>query len=172
MRKHLTALAVAGLFVASGAQAAVYEVGNLSALGDDGYGHSVSFSAGELADQFNFTISGGTNLFGSVLSKLSIQADQALTSFTGVITGPNAFYLELPNFAEFVDGIAVQGLLWKGSLESGDYSLNMSATANTHGTYQISLLASPVPEPGSVAMMLAGLGVMGAIARRRSKAKA
>jgi hypothetical protein len=36
----------------------------------------------------------------------------------------------------------------------------------------VGLTVSAVPEPESYAMMLAGLGLMGTIARRRSKAKA
>jgi hypothetical protein len=34
----------------------------------------------------------------------------------------------------------------------------------------MSLVAQPVPEPGEWAMMLAGLGLVGAVARRRSRA--
>ena len=47
------------------------------------------------------------------------------------------------------------------------------ADGSLGGSYSgsISVLAAPVPEPESYAMFLAGLGIMGAIAARRNKAK-
>ena len=47
------------------------------------------------------------------------------------------------------------------------------ADGSLGGSYSgsISVLAAPVPEPESYAMLLAGLGVMGAIAVRRNKSK-
>jgi len=59
------------------------------------------------------------------------------------------------------------------SLASGTYQLNISGTAGSWfgGAYGVALsaVAQPVPEPESYAMLLAGLGLMGTIARRRSK---
>jgi hypothetical protein len=37
------------------------------------------------------------------------------------------------------------------------------------GSYQIQMSAAPVPEPESYALLLAGLGLVGALARRRGK---
>jgi hypothetical protein len=59
------------------------------------------------------------------------------------------------------------------SLASGTYQLNISGIAGSWfgGAYGVALsaVAQPVPEPESYAMLLAGLGLMGTIARRRSK---
>ncbi len=47
---------------------------------------------------------------------------------------------------------------------SGDYIL----TALTSGTRQDQMMATPVPEPETYAMLLAGLGLMGFVIRRRN----
>ncbi len=59
------------------------------------------------------------------------------------------------------------------NLQSGTYTLKASGTvANGFNVLITSYTVTPVPEPESYAMLLAGLGVMGAIARRRSKTAA
>jgi hypothetical protein len=42
-------------------------------------------------------------------------------------------------------------------------------TAGFSASFSGSVIAAPVPEPETYAMLLAGLGLMGAVARRRSK---
>lgn len=54
------------------------------------------------------------------------------------------------------------------SLATGNYYLYI-AGATTGGTYNGNISISPVPEPESYAMMLAGIGLMGFVARRRTK---
>lgn len=56
-----------------------------------------------------------------------------------------------------------------GSFNTGYDQVNMAGIGYGNGSLQISLV-SAVPEPETYAMMLAGLGLMGAVARRR-KAK-
>jgi hypothetical protein len=65
-------------------------------------------------------------------------------SISNVVTGAGDYYLEVSGKA--------------GGLSGGLYSGSISSTV------------SPVPEPETYAMLLAGLGLMGAIARRRNKA--
>lgn len=57
------------------------------------------------------------------------------------------------------------GLVLSGNL-AGDYLLKVAGTT-VGGTYNGNISLSPVPEPDSYAMMLAGLSLMGFAARRR-----
>ena len=60
-----------------------------------------------------------------------------------------------------------------GVFQPGSYFFKVSGTANGSfgGQYVFAVTTLPVPEPESYAMLLAGLGVMGAIAARRNKRK-
>ena len=64
-----------------------------------------------------------------------------------------------------------------GPSAAGNYFLDVfgrtdGATGGLYsGSISVSPVLAPVPEPESYAMLLAGLGVMGAIAVRRNKAK-
>jgi hypothetical protein len=66
---------------------------------------------------------------------------------------------------------------WENSrLSAGTYTFTYDARVLKGGTAGISLYASvptaPVPEPETYAMLLAGLGLMGAIAKRRKDKQA
>ncbi len=57
------------------------------------------------------------------------------------------------------------------NLAAGTYTLQFNLLAGGHynGSYTISPVTIPVPEPETYGMMLAGLGLMGTIALRRQK---
>lgn len=58
------------------------------------------------------------------------------------------------------------------SLAAGSYYLQVSGSlvSNTSGAFGGSVMLNPVPEPETYGMMLAGLGVVGLLARRRKSA--
>jgi hypothetical protein len=57
------------------------------------------------------------------------------------------------------------------NLAAGTYTLQFNLLAGGHynGSYNISPITTPVPEPETYGMMLVGLGLMGTIALRRQK---
>lgn len=64
-------------------------------------------------------------------------------------------------------------VFWSGpaALAAGGYELHISGTpilaGLNHSTFDMRFEVSPVPEPETYGMMLAGLGLMGYVARRR-----
>jgi hypothetical protein len=60
-------------------------------------------------------------------------------------------------------------LTWDQPITGGAYlSVNGVVDGSLGGIYSGSISVSPIPEPESFAMLLAGLGLMGAVVRRRS----
>ena len=124
-----------------------------NSLGAGSFEDWVSFSVATLSD---FIATGSGTSSGSIsLSKFDLY-DSAKTSLlqSGSITndGSGKAFLALNSDTGLV----------------GDYYLHLLGTTSG-GTYNGNISLSPVPEPESYAMMLAGLGLMGFIARRRAK---
>lgn len=59
---------------------------------------------------------------------------------------------------------------WTQSLAAGDYVVKITGNANgsSGGSYGLAMSLVPIPEPETYAMLLAGLGLIGFAARRRS----
>lgn len=158
--KFKTAIAAVAVAAASiGAQASVIT------------GNSATFVAGNFSNQTTaeVIVTGLSNVTGSFDYLVSAVGASGF-AYTGTpITGLTAsLYL-----GNALKGSSTGLNFSFDNLESGTYTLKASGTvASGFNILITSYTVTPVPEPETYAMLLAGLGVMGAIARRRSKTAA
>jgi len=136
---------------------------------------------GAFQDTFQFNLTGlsviavsitnneinlGGSSFGGILGfagfvDLPVGTDIPLTYSTTPVAGPDG------------STIHVQRLEGNGLLPLGTYTIVVAGTGITGSTasYGGNVVATPVPEPETYAMMLAGLGAIGfVVARRRNRA--
>lgn len=125
---------------------------------------------GSFFDTLNFNVTGA--------STLSSAANNLQLNFYGLeilnITGLTATLWDNHHPGGFTQlgSFAGNNLTYSFTLPAaGDYHLDFTGNANglSGGTYAVALSALPVPEPESYALMLAGLGLMATVARRRAK---
>ena len=147
------------------ASAATYTLGTLDSTGDDTLsGKSVKFATigATIADSWFFTL--------GVPSDVSFGAQQtfsaptkSITNFAGTLVGYGALTLSF--------GADQQNLSWAGNLAAGTYQVDISGLTTARNTQYTSTVfatpAAPVPEPETYALMLAGLGAVTFVARRR-----
>ena len=139
---------------------------------------------GSINDIFSFTlpVSGGSGYSATNFTLLPGLYNTILATMT-LLSDPNgsvAAGLGLSGDEQILASSVVPGgqllQLHYGPSASGNMLLNITglATGTSGGIYTGAISASavtPVPEPESYAMLLAGLGVMGAIAMRRNRSK-
>jgi len=131
------------------------------------------------ADQ-SIDLSSGFASFGSTAPLL--QGGDDVLTFTGLATGTYDFTVSFTG--QFISDLA-------GSLNGSALAVNtfgvfrfgydqgvspsplvLTLTGSTFtsplASYSVTMSATPVPEPGTLALLLAGVGVLGFVARRRS----
>lgn len=124
---------------------------------------TVSFSGSAASETFTFTLTsdvvdayaGVTATFGK---KSGFDITSVLFGSTPIL--PSA---STPTFDNYV--------IFSGALAAGTYSFTVNGTPKSPGaSFSGSIEVTPVPEPESLALAVAGLGVAGFVARRRKSA--
>lgn len=143
------AIAAAALLAASGS---VFADGSLGMLDETG-SNFFDMASGGFSDNWTFSLSTLSNVEGGgFFSKRVAGVGVALWS-AGMPTGMEDMNIK--------DGFAFM------NLAAGNYSLVFGGFSAGSGTYGGNVFATPVPEPETYAMMLAGLAAVGFLARRR-----
>jgi hypothetical protein len=171
-----TAIAAAmSMFAAASATAATYNAGALNQSPKSG---TEFVGVGSFADYLNFNVSSAYPVVGGAVMDVPFtftfgNLSSTLYNITGLTValynGSNGSGTLIPPSTGPGDYLPVSGVL-----DSGHYSLKISGTGegSSGGMYTWTMLAQPVPEPETYAMMLAGFGAIGFMARRRKQNKA
>lgn len=174
--KSIAAIAVLS-GAAVGANAAVYNLGPVAVGVPKDF---AALSSGTIADLFTFDLpaNGGSgysvtnftllpsSLYNSILSTMSLLTDpDNSVALTGLLNGD-----EDPVISSVTPGGSSLTMAAPASA-GGHMFLYVTGltTGSAGGIYTGAISVTAVPEPENYAMLLAGLGVMGAIALRRKK---
>jgi len=140
------------------------------------YGESGLGSNHSVLDYWNFTVDSTASL-GSSLTSISLTANgfaSFATALETFVTGDGGGWT---NIANGISSNLINLTSWVSVLEftplsptPTEYRLVISGNANNLYNYggNVDLMA-PIPEPEIYAMMAAGLGLMGFVARRRQR---
>jgi hypothetical protein len=141
-------------------------VGTSAFFGDS---FDIDQSADTFSDHFTFSVTGNlpANL-DAIVSSISRSAAVGLD-----ITGLSLFSgagAQLATGTSMSTGAIDVWTVTADNLAVGSYYLQVSGTmvSNTSGSFGGAVMLQPVPEPATYGMMLAGLGLVGFMARRRT----
>lgn len=167
--------AVAAIGLSQQAQAVTQNLGALVAPQSVTFGNTITGTGVAFQDDYLFTLTPDAT-FSSIT--LSIDLTGGVFSID-----PGSFTSQLWSGGQliaaattsFVNGGA-QALIQSLSIAAGSYDLRVlgTTTGSAGGSYfgNMNVVVNPVPEPETYAMLMAGLGLLGFMARRRNGAMA
>ena len=130
---------------------------------------SANNSGDTFMDQFVFNVTGVPHNLDAIVSSVSRTAATGLdiTAF-GLFASGGA----LVSAGSGTSGAQDVWTISADNLAEGSYYLMVSGTmlSDTSGSFGGAVMLNPVPEPETYGMLLAGLGVVGLLARRRKAA--
>jgi hypothetical protein len=125
-------------------------------------------SAGAFSDLILFSIPGASDITSTTVSN-------NLAGVLNITGGAVSLYQEAGAVDTLVGSYSFDGTTGSTGhsslgLAAGSYyyEITGTATGSNGGFYSLTSTVSAVPEPGAVAMLLAGLGVVGLVYRRRT----
>jgi hypothetical protein len=166
--RKVIAIALMSVGLVGTVGATSYSLGSLDSSPALGINH---VNKGSFSDYLNFDLAGSYSLVTSVVLDLSLFFSDITNLKVALWDGSNGTGTNL-----YQSGAS--DFQWKqGYLSKGDYSLVVQGDAKgklANYGYLVAAQAAtpPVPEPGEWALMLSGLGLVGAVIRRRTKGRA
>ena len=163
----LSQVAAASALVLASAGSLAADLGSIDLSSGSGFFGNTPI-AGAFVDTLTFTVTTASTFSGSITSVVNGTQD---VDFTSIVVTPGAL-----SFASVLgDPVEVWATSTAGfGLTPGVYTLTLTGTNSASvGSYAGNLAVTPglpstsVPEPESVAMLFAGLGIVGLLARRR-----
>lgn len=153
--------------------AALATLGAANSYADD----PLTFNAGVLTN----LLSGQYN-WSYTLTGTSFDATYSFTlpEATGIVVKVDPYWGVSPTAVTLTSGLASTTMTWNGDYYQGStvglagqsFTLHVTGTGAGGNSFNNFVTAAPVPEPETFAMLLAGLGLIGAITRRRNKTSA
>lgn len=164
VKKLVLAMAIAGS--AMSAQAATYAITPGSSFAAGVNGSFTDYLTFSLAQPSSFAYAVANLVSSSTQTFTFGGASFSMTIISNITDLAASLYSGVPNSGSLIDpGV--------GSLSAGSYFIKVTGTGTGTGglgSYGVASQVAAVPEPESYAMFLAGLGIIGAIARRRKVA--
>lgn len=169
----LNSVAAAALLAFAGVQAhaTTFNLGTLT--GSRIVGNSFAAQAGSFTDLYHFNV-GSASDFSGVAIALNFDipflrgVEFSISDLSISLTDGNTGAVYTDRYGH--DGFSLSALIGPGA--SHAFSINGFVNGNWGGAYAAELsvtpaAVSPIPEPSTYALMLAGLGVVGFVASRR-----
>ena len=126
-------------------------------------------------DNYTFTLSGANDLSGLVTSLISAPNSGLIITGFNLLSNNAVLLAGHQNLVDFDASEQAWGFDGSHYLSAGSYTLQVRGYAadTTAGSYSGNIgIAAAVPEPETIAMLLAGLGLIGVVSRRRKVAVA